>query len=36
LSLLSHNLGNPRRRLVLPKRIDAWSLASLKQRLVDA
>jgi len=34
LSLLAHNLGNLWRRLVLPKRIDAWSLTSLQQRLV--
>jgi len=27
-------LGNLRRRLVLPKRIDNWSLTSLQQRLV--
>jgi hypothetical protein len=31
LSLLAYNLW---RRLVLPKRIDAWSLTSLQQRLV--
>ena len=34
LSVLAHNLGNLWRRLVLPKRIDAWSLTSLQQRLV--
>ena len=34
LSLLAYNLGNLWRRLVLPKRIDAWSLTSLLQRLV--
>jgi hypothetical protein len=34
LSLLAYNLGNLRRRLVLPKRIGAWSLTSLQQRLV--
>jgi len=34
LSLLAYNLGNLLRRLVLPKRIDAWSLTSLQQRLV--
>ena len=34
LSLLAYNLGNLWRRLVLPKRIDAWSLTSLEQRLV--
>src|SRR5712692_3302405 len=28
------HLGNLWRRLVLPKRIDAWSLTSLQQRLV--
>jgi len=32
--LLAYNLGNLWRRLVLPKRIDAWSLTSLQQRLV--
>jgi len=32
LSLLAYNLGNLWRRLVLPKRIDAWSLTSLQQR----
>jgi hypothetical protein len=34
LSLLAYNLGNLWRRLVLPKRIDPWSLTSLQQRLV--
>jgi hypothetical protein len=34
LSLLAYNLGNPWRRLVLPKSIDAWSLTSLQQRLM--
>jgi Transposase DDE domain group 1 len=34
LSLLAYNLGNLWRRLVLPKRIDDWSLTSLQQRLV--
>jgi hypothetical protein len=34
LSLLAYNLGNLWRRLVLPKRIDAWSLTSLQQRIV--
>lgn len=34
LSLLAYNLGNLWRRLVLPKRIDAWSPTSLQQRLV--
>ncbi len=32
--LLAYNLGNLWRRLVLPKRIDGWSLTSLQQRLV--
>jgi hypothetical protein len=27
-------MGNPWRRLVLPKKIDNWSLTSLQQRLV--
>lgn len=31
LSLLAYNLGNLWRRLVLPKRIDAWSLTSLQR-----
>jgi hypothetical protein len=34
LSLLAYNLGNLWRRLVLPRKIDAWSLTSLQQRLV--
>jgi hypothetical protein len=34
LGLLAYNLGNLWRRLVLPKRIDDWSLTSLQQRLV--
>ncbi len=34
LSVLAYNLGNLWRRLVLPKRIDNWSLTSLQQRLV--
>ena len=34
LSVLAYNLGNLWRRLVLPKKIDHWSLTSLKQRLV--
>ncbi|MSO21557.1 MAG: hypothetical protein EXQ56_14110 [Acidobacteria bacterium] len=33
-SLLAYNLGNPWRRLLLPKKIDRWSLTSLQQRLV--
>jgi hypothetical protein len=34
LSALAYNLGNLWRRLVLPKRIEHWSLTSLQQRLV--
>ena len=34
LSVIACNLGNLRRRLVLPKRINSWSLTSLQQRLV--
>jgi hypothetical protein len=34
LSVLAYNLGNLWRRLVLPRRIDTWSLTSLQQRLV--
>ncbi len=34
LSLLAYNLGNLWGRLVLPKRIDTWSLTTLQQRLV--
>ena len=34
LSLIAYNLGNLWRRLVLPARIDGWSLTSLRQRLV--
>jgi len=34
LSLIAYNLGNLWRRLVLPQRIDNWSLTSLQQRLV--
>ena len=34
ISGLADNLGNPWRRLVLPTRIDTWSLTSLQQRLV--
>jgi hypothetical protein len=34
LSVLAYNLGNLWRRLVLPTRIDTWSLTSLQQRLV--
>ena len=34
LIVIAYNLGNLWRRLVLPKRIDNWSLTSLQQRLV--
>jgi len=34
LSLIAYNLGNLWRRLVLPKKIEGWSLTSLQQRLV--
>ena len=34
LSVMAYNLGNLWRRLVLPRRIDHWSLTSLQQRLV--
>jgi hypothetical protein len=34
LSLIAYNLGKLWRRLVLPARIDGWSLTSLQQRLV--
>ena len=34
LSVIAYNLGNLWRRLVLPKRIEGWSLTSLRQRLV--
>ncbi len=34
LSIIAYNLGNLRRRLVLPQRIANWSLTSLQQRLV--
>jgi hypothetical protein len=34
LSVLGYNLGNLWRRLVLPKRVDRWSLTSMQQRLV--
>ena len=34
LSVIAYNLGNLWRRLVLPTRIDNWSLTSLQQRLV--
>ena len=35
-TLIAYNLGNLWRRLVLPKRIDNWSLTSLQQRLVKS
>ena len=34
LSVIAYNLGNLWRRLVLPTRIERWSLTSLQQRLV--
>ena len=34
LSVMAYNLGNLWRRLVLPMKIDNWSLSSLQQRLV--
>ena len=34
LSLIAYNLGNLWRRLVLPRRIEKWSLTSLSARLV--
>jgi len=34
LSVIAYNLGNLWRRLVLPRRIDHWSLSSLQQRLL--
>jgi hypothetical protein len=34
--LVSYNLGNLWRRLVLPQRIDNWSLTTLQQRLVKS
>ena len=34
LSVLAYNLGNLWRRLVLPQRIENWSLTSLQQRQV--
>lgn len=34
LSVIAYNLGNLWRRLVLPKRIEKWSLTSVQQRLV--
>jgi hypothetical protein len=34
--VLAYNLGNLWRRLVLPTRIDTWSLTSLQQPFVKA
>ena len=34
LGVIAYNLGNLRRRLVLPQRIDHWPLTSLQQRLL--
>ena len=34
LSVIAYNLGNLWRRLVLPKKIEKWSLTSMQQRLV--
>ncbi len=34
LSVIAYNLGNLWRRLVLPRRIGAWSFTSLQRRLV--
>ena len=34
LSVIAYNLGNLWRRLVLPQRVEKWSLTSLQQRLV--
>jgi hypothetical protein len=34
LSVVAYNLGNLWRRLVLPRKIEHWSLTSLPQRLV--
>ena len=33
MSLIAYNLGNLWRRLVLPRKIENWSLTSLQQRL---
>ena len=32
--MIAYNLGNLWRRLVLPRKIDKWSVTSLQQRLV--
>ncbi len=34
LSVIAYNLGNLWRLLMLPKKIENWSLTSLQQRLV--
>ncbi|HEV2385929.1 MAG TPA: transposase [Candidatus Acidoferrales bacterium] len=34
MSVIAYSLGNPWRRLVLPKSIDNWPLTRLQQRLV--
>ncbi|HXX21770.1 MAG TPA: hypothetical protein VEO19_01320 [Terriglobia bacterium] len=34
MRVIAYNLGNLWQRLVLPKRIDKWSLTSLQQRVV--
>jgi len=34
LSVIAYNLGNLWRRLVLPRRIEGWTLTSLQQKLV--
>ncbi len=34
LSVIAYNLGNLWRRLVLPRRVENWSLSSLQQRLL--
>ena len=34
LSVIAYNLGNLWRRLVLPMKIEHWSLTNLQQRLV--
>lgn len=36
LNVIGYNLGNLRRRLVLPKQIGNWSLTSFQQQLVKA
>ena len=34
MSLIAYNHSNLQRRLMLPKKIEGWSLTSLRQRLV--